>query len=178
VGGPAFVIETRYMSPLTPEMSLVLSQIRQLASVAPTLESLQKGMVDSIVRHLPYCNWTGFYMLDPADPETLILGPFVGDPTPHVRIPVTQGICGAAVASGKTVIVDDVNADPRYLSCSIETKSEIVVPIYAHGVVVGEIDIDSHNSAAFTETDRAFLEELARVVGVYMEEHPDKPLTQ
>ena len=99
-------------------------------------------------------------------------------PTPHVRIPVTQGICGAAVASGKTVIVDDVNADPRYLSCSIETKSEIVVPIYAHGGVVGEIDIDSHNSAAFTETDRAFLEELSRVVGAYMEEHPDKPLTQ
>jgi L-methionine (R)-S-oxide reductase len=89
-------------------------------------------------------DWTGFYMLDPDDPKTLVLGPFAGAPTPHVRIPVSQGICGAAVESGETVVVDDVNADPRYLSCSISTKSEIVVPIYASGRVVGEIDIDSH----------------------------------
>jgi len=115
-------------------------------------------------------------MVDPNDPETLILGPFVGDPTPHVRIPVTQGICGAAVASGETIIVDDVNADPRYLSCSIETKSEIVVPIYVHGTVVGEIDIDSHNPAAFTGADRVFLEEAARIVGSYMENHSDEQL--
>jgi L-methionine (R)-S-oxide reductase len=111
-------------------------------------------------------------MLDPNDPETLILGPFVGDPTPHIRIPVTQGICGAAVATGETVIVDDVNSDPRYLSCSIKTKSEIVVPIYAHGKVIGEIDIDSHSPAVFTKEDRAFLEEVARIVGTYVERHP------
>jgi GAF domain-containing protein len=73
------------------------------------------------------------------------------------------------VASGQTVIVDDVNADPRYLSCSIRTKSEIVVPIRAHGKVVGEIDIDSHAPAAFTEIDRKFLEEAARIVGGYIE---------
>jgi GAF domain-containing protein len=86
-----------------------------------------------------------------------------------VRIPIAQGICGAAAASGITVIVDDVNADPRYLSCSIRTKSEIVVPIYAHGSVIGEIDIDSHTLAAFTGIDRAFLEEVARIVGAYVE---------
>jgi len=73
------------------------------------------------------------------------------------------------VAAGKTVIVDDVSADPRYLSCSIKTKSEIVVPIYAHGSVIGEIDIDSHAPAAFTEIDRAFLEDAARIVGAYFE---------
>jgi len=113
-------------------------------------------------------------MLDPADPETLVLGPYTGDPTPHVRIPVTQGICGAAVATGQTVIVDDVNADPRYLSCSIKTKSEIVVPIYAHNRVIGEIDIDSHDPAAFTEADRTFLEAAAQIVGDYIEQHhPD-----
>ncbi len=111
-------------------------------------------------------------MLDPEDSETLVLGPFVGDPTPHIRIPITQGICGAAVATGETVIVDDVNSDPRYLSCSIKTKSEIVVPIYAHGKVIGEIDIDSHNPAAFTEEDRIFLEETASIVGKYFEQHP------
>jgi L-methionine (R)-S-oxide reductase len=135
--------------------------------------TLQEGIVEAMARELPHYSWTGFYMLDPNDPETLVLGPFVGDPTPHIRIPVTQGICGAAVAMGKTVIVDDVNSDPRYLSCSIKTKSEIVVPIYAHGKIIGEIDIDSHNPAAFTEEDRVFLEETASIVGKYIEQHPD-----
>ena len=118
---------------------------------------------------LPRYNWTGFYWLDPHDPQTLVLGAFVGEPTPHVRIPVTQGICGAAVASGETVVVDDVHADPRYLSCSIKTKSEIVVPISAHGKVIGEIDIDSHSPAAFAEIDREFLEEVSGIIGRFVE---------
>ncbi len=128
--------------------------------------------MDALAAELPYYSWTGFYMLDPDDSETLVLGPFVGDPTPHVRIPVTQGICGAAVATGETVIVDDVNADPRYLSCSIKTKSEIVVPIYAHSKVIGEIDIDSHDPAAFKQEDRIFLEQTATILGQYIEQHP------
>jgi L-methionine (R)-S-oxide reductase len=157
------------------EMIDVLSEIGRLASVQPSLKSLQEKIVELIPQHFDYYNWTGFYMLDPDDPGTLILGPFVGDPTPHVRIPVTQGICGAAVVTGETVIVDDVNADPRYLSCSIKTKSEIVVPIYANGSIIGEIDIDSHDAAAFTDADREFLEETARIVGAYVERHSDEP---
>jgi L-methionine (R)-S-oxide reductase len=104
----------------------------------------------------------------------LVLGAFVGEPTPHVRIPITQGICGAAVASGETVVVDDVHADPRYLSCSLKTKSEIVVPITAHGKVIGEIDIDSHLPAAFTASDRAFLEEVARIIASFLEKPSSK----
>ncbi len=65
----------------------------------------------------------------------LVLGPYVGAVTPHKRIPLNQGICGAAVSSGQTVVVDDVNADPRYLACSIETKSEIVAPVTVKGKV-------------------------------------------
>ena len=156
---------------LTSEMTALLAEIEQQASTAPSLQSLQESIVQAIPQRLPYCNWTGFYMLDPADPETLVLGPFVGAATPHVRIPVSEGICGAAVALGESVIVDDVHADPRYLSCSIETKSEIVVPIYANDRIIGEIDIDSHNPAAFTGSDRAFLEEAARIVGTYIERH-------
>jgi L-methionine (R)-S-oxide reductase len=136
-----------------------------------SLEVLQTHIVEVIAKELPHFNWTGFYMLDPSDSETLVVGPYVGDPTPHVRIPVTQGICGAAVVSGMTVIVEDVGSDPRYLSCSLETKSEIVIPIYANRKVVGEIDIDSHEAAAFKDEDRAFLEEVARIVGRYMEAH-------
>jgi L-methionine (R)-S-oxide reductase len=163
---------------LTQEMISILSKIRELASTATSLQSLQENIVEAIAQHLSYYSWTGFYMLDPSDPETLVLGPFVGDPTPHIRIPVTQGICGAAVASGGTVIVDDVNADPRYLSCSIKTKSEIVVPIHAHGKIVGEIDIDSHQAAAFTESDRLFLEKTARILGAYIEDHVLKIMTK
>jgi GAF domain-containing protein len=159
------------MPALTPQMLSLLSRLRELAAVATSLHELQTGIVHAIANEFPHYNWTGFYMLDPGDPQTLVLGAFNGEPTPHVRIPVNQGICGAAVASGKTVVVDDVNADPRYLSCSIRTKSEIVVPIRAHGRVGGEIDIDSHTSAAFTEADRRFLEEAARIVGAWMERH-------
>lgn len=108
-------------------------------------------------------------MLDPGDPETLVLGPFVGAPTEHVRIPVSRGICGAAVAQQQTILVDDVASDPRYLACSLETRSEIVVPIRASGRIVGEIDIDSHTPAAFGPEDRAFLEQCAGIVAGFME---------
>ena len=155
-----------------PESSALLQRLRHLASTASSLRELQTGFVEAMAASLPHYSWTGFYMLDPDDPETLVLGPFVGDPTPHVRIPVNQGICGAAVATGETVIVDDVSSDPRYLSCSINTKSEIVVPIYAHGKIIGEIDIDSHDPAAFTGADRLFLEAAARIVGSYVETGP------
>jgi L-methionine (R)-S-oxide reductase len=154
---------------LNPDRTGLLHHIRDLAAASPSLESLQTGIVAAMAQRLPHFSWTGFYMLDPDDAKMLVLGPFVGAPTPHIRIPVTQGICGAAVASGETVIVDDVAADPRYLSCSIDTRSEIVVPIYVRGKVIGEIDIDSHDPAAFTAEDRSFLEEAARIVGEYIE---------
>jgi L-methionine (R)-S-oxide reductase len=157
---------------LPPEMSALIEYAAESATAAPSLNSLQESIVRAIGARLPSYNWTGFYMLDPDDPQTLVLGPFVGAPTPHVRIPVSRGICGAAVASGETVVVDDVKADPRYLSCSIDTKSEIVVPIYARARVVGEIDIDSHHPAAFNDRDRMFLERIARIVGAYIERPP------
>jgi GAF domain-containing protein len=81
---------------------------------------------------------------------------------------VSEGICGAAVATGETLVIDDVRADPRYLACSLETQSEIVVPIRVRGKIVGEIDIDSHARAAFGGADRNFVEEWARLVGEWM----------
>ena len=161
---------------LTTGMYTLLACFHELAAAAPSLDLLEKSIVEAIAEHFPHYNWTGFYWLDPHDTQTLVLGAYVGEPTPHTRIPVTQGICGAAAASGKTVIVDDVNADPRYLSCSLKTKSEIVVPIRAQGKVVGEIDIDSHTPAAFTEIDRKFLEEAALIVGTYIEKNSRKSI--
>ena len=78
----------------------------------------------------PGYTWVGIYLLDG---DELVLGPFVGKPSPHTRIPLGRGICGAAATEKATIIVDDVNADPRYLACSLETKSEIVVPIMLAG---------------------------------------------
>ncbi|HEY2857900.1 MAG TPA: GAF domain-containing protein [Terracidiphilus sp.] len=147
----------------------IVSAIRSFAAAGGDFPSLQEFCVGIIAERLPYYNWVGFYMLDPRDEEVLVLGPFRGAPTEHVRIPVNEGICGAAVAQGETVIVEDVTADPRYLACSLETRSEIVVPIRVHGNVVGEIDIDSHELNAFGPGDRSFLEECAGVIGRFLE---------
>ena len=128
------------------------------------------GVTEILNRKMLKYNWVGFYMLDESGPEPMLaLGPFVGSMTPHTRIPLHQGICGAAASTGKTMVVDDVNKDSRYLACSIETKSEIVVPVFVKGKVVGELDIDSHFPAAFTGDDRELVEFCAVAVGQYIE---------
>jgi len=147
----------------------ILFEVSAFAETASDLAALQNFIVETISNRLPYYNWTGFYMLESGDLETLVLGPFRGAPTEHVRIPVSRGICGAAVARNDTVVVDDVHSDPRYLACSLETKSEIVVPIRVNGRVAGEIDIDSHKLAAFSQQDKEFLERCAAIVGGFME---------
>jgi GAF domain-containing protein len=104
-------------------------------------------------------DWTGVYLMD--GPEMLVLSHFIGAPTPHARIPLGAGICGAAARERSTIIVPDVGSDPRYLACSAQTRSEIVVPIMKDGVVLGEIDIDSNTPGAFGPEDRRALEEVA-----------------
>jgi L-methionine (R)-S-oxide reductase len=102
-----------------------------------------------------------------AVPAELVLGPFLGKPSPHTRIPLGRGICGAAATGKATIVVDDVNTDPRYLACSIETKSEIVVPIMSGDCVLGEIDIDSDRRAAFGPDDRRLLESVASLLAAF-----------
>jgi GAF domain-containing protein len=122
------------------------------------LDELQT-VVDELQEQVEHYSWVGIYLVQG---EELVLGPWRGpQATEHVRIPVGQGVCGAAAASGQTEIVDDVNADPRYLACFPSTRSEIVVPIAHDGRVVGEIDIDSDRPAAFGDDDRLSLERLA-----------------
>jgi L-methionine (R)-S-oxide reductase len=118
--------------------------------------------VDVLQEGFEHYSWVGIYLVEGDD---LVLGPWQGpEATEHVRIPVGQGVCGAAAASGHTEIVDDVDADPRYLACFPSTRSEIVVPIAHDGRVVGEIDIDSDRPAAFGDEDRAFLERVAGLI--------------
>lgn len=144
--------------------------VDHLSSAGSTPDQLMDHMVQLLHEKMLRYNWVGFYMLEPgANPPTLVLGRFRGAMTPHARIPLDQGICGAAAASGKTVVVDDVQKDARYLACSLETKSEIVVPVFVRGVVVGELDIDSHFPAAFGFEDRELIEHCAQLVGRRME---------
>ncbi|HLJ83325.1 MAG TPA: GAF domain-containing protein [Candidatus Eremiobacteraceae bacterium] len=146
----------------------IIAQIEASAAKETSLASFQQTIVDTLVALSPDCAWAGFYMLDPHDDQMLVLGPYNGAPTPHVRIPVNSGICGAAVALDATVIVDDVNSDARYLACSLETKSEIVAPIRVHGKPIGEIDVDSHRLAAFDAEDRRFFDKIALIVGKFI----------
>src|SRR5215467_14577854 len=118
----------------TPHSSLIFD-LGNVGGHAASATELMQVIVHRLAEAVPKFNWVGFYMIDPADPNTLVLGPFVGAPTPHVRIPLNQGICGAAASSGETIVVDDVHSDPRYLACSLETRSEIVVPLRASGRV-------------------------------------------
>jgi L-methionine (R)-S-oxide reductase len=151
----------------------LLATLDSLAKSSPTAEAFMKGIVALLHEKMTRYNWVGFYMLEKeGKQDILVLGPFKGTMTPHTRIPLNQGICGAAASTGKTIVIDDVNADPRYLACSLETKSEIVVPVFAHKKVVGELDIDSHFHAAFGPDDRKLCEHAAALLGKFIESHP------
>jgi L-methionine (R)-S-oxide reductase len=125
--------------------------------------------VGVLAERIEHYSWIGVYLVEGSD---LVLGPWRGrQATEHTRIPIGQGICGAAAASGRTEIVDDVNADDRYLACFVSTRSEIVVPISFDGKVVGEIDVDSDELSAFTEADCEFLERVALLLSPHAAGH-------
>ena len=106
-------------------------------------------------------DWTGFYMMRGG---ILEVGPYVGPETPHKKIELSDGLCGAAAREKQSIVVDDVNADDRFLACSITTRSEIVVPLMNGDEVIGEIDIDSNEPGHFNEDDRKMLEAIAHVI--------------
>ena len=111
-------------------------------------------------------DWVGIYLVEG---DNLVLGPWAGNQaTEHIKIPIGQGVCGSAAASGQTEIVQDVNADDRYISCFPNTKSEIVVPIKKDCKIIGEIDIDSDKKNSFTEKDKIFLERIADMLSEHI----------
>lgn len=132
---------------------------RELAGTRAT-EAMTR-LVSILKTRIPHYAWVGVYV---REGEDLVLGPYLGKPSPHLRIPIGQGICGAAAAAKQTIIVDDVNADSRYLACSVETQSEIVVPVMRGSDVLAEIDIDSDAPAAFGRNDQELLEAAAALL--------------
>ncbi|MFC6268451.1 GAF domain-containing protein [Frigoriflavimonas asaccharolytica] len=115
-------------------------------------------------QEVSYYNWTGFYFKN-GDKDELKLGPYVGAETDHIIIPFGKGICGQVAVSGETFEVPDVKAQENYLSCSIDTKAEIVVPIFKNGENIGQIDIDSHTIDPFTDEDKELLNWLCEEIG-------------
>jgi L-methionine (R)-S-oxide reductase len=154
-----------------PTLDDVKQELANLAAAVKAPTVFMKEVVRLLHTRMTKYNWVGFYMIEQqaSGEPILVLGPFQGAMTPHTHIPLHQGICGAAASTGKTIVVDDVSKDPRYLACSIETKSEIVVPIFAKGKVVGELDIDSHFPSAFKDDDRELVEFCAKLVGKYLD---------
>jgi GAF domain-containing protein len=114
--------------------------------------------------NVPHYNWVGFYQVDRKSQDELVLGPYEGEPTEHVRIPFGKGICGQAAKTKTTFLVQDVSKETNYLSCSSNVKSEIVVPIFKNGQIVAELDIDSHALSPFTMEDMTFLNNIAKMV--------------
>jgi L-methionine (R)-S-oxide reductase len=139
------------------------AQILKLADgfirTSPNRDSALEAIVALLQAGVPHYDWAGIYIL--ADDGVLSLGPYRGDPTSSPRVQVDRGICGAAVRQKKTIIVPDVHSDPRYLECTFDTKSEIVVPIISGSNVKGEIDVDSNSVNAFGDEDKNLLEEIA-----------------
>jgi len=107
--------------------------------------------------NIDYYDWVGFYFRN-GDKEELILGPYAGDATDHTVIPFGRGICGQVAVSGKNFVVPDVQAQDNYIACSINVRSEIVVPLFVNNENIGQIDIDSNVPDAFTDLDERFLE--------------------
>ncbi|MDG6218284.1 MAG: GAF domain-containing protein [Candidatus Thermoplasmatota archaeon] len=125
-----------------------------------------QAVVDYLQSHFETYNWVGIYIVKQ---NILHLGPWQGpQATDHIKIPIGKGICGAAAQTGKTEIISDVREDNRYLSCFLSTRSEIVVPIRRNGKIIGEIDIDSDTSNAFSEKDELFLKRIADMLAPHI----------
>ena len=147
----------------------LLAQLEDFAKTAPTREALMEGVAKRLHENLTRYNWVGFYLVDPTNSDILVIGPFAGSFTPNARIPLNQGLCGAAATSGQTVVVDDVSKDPRYLAGSSLVKCEIVVPIIIRGKLAAELDIESYFTHTFPKAEQDFVEACARIVRSYLD---------
>jgi len=153
---------------MTPLQKELLQELQNFAQSAATAQSLMEQITKRLHEKMTRYNWTGFYLVDPADPGYLIVGPYAGSFTPNTRFTISTGLCGAAATSGKVVVVQDVSKDPRYLAGSTLVKSEIVVPIHVNKTLVAELDIESYFADTFTKPEQEFVEACAGVLANYL----------
>ena len=136
----------------------IRTNVDKLLAAGGSLERKLEGITTLLANEIDYYDWVGFYLVEDMSKEELVLGPYIGAETEHVRIPFGKGICGQAAATGETIIIQDVTKVTNYLSCAPDVVSEIVVPIFSDGKIVGQIDIDSHDLGPFSYDDRELLE--------------------
>ena len=156
--------------PMTGQRShsdMGILKLLQRATSTLSPDQFLKKAVKILRENGEFYNWVGIYLVNG---DNLVLAAYAGDSeTEHVTIPIGNGICGLAAKQGVTVIVPDMNKDPRYLMCFPSTRSEIVVPIRSESRVLGEIDIDSDHLSAFTRKDQSLLEEAAIILASYLD---------
>lgn len=139
---------------------------------AATSREKAYGLAVGYLKDRPRFDWTGVYVLEGQE---LVLRAFVGKPTEHTRIPVGRGVCGTAIAEKADQRIDDVSKVPNYLMCSLDTKSELVVLIRDGEKIYGQIDVDSHTRAAFTDEDHAEVRRVADRIARLFRERPSLP---
>jgi L-methionine (R)-S-oxide reductase len=143
------------------------SLLKEVSAIVASKLDKEEKLLDicKLLRNgITYYDWVGFYFVNSEKQNELLLGPFEGEPTEHVRIPYGRGICGQAAKTRQTFIVQDVSKEKNYLSCNINVKAEIVTPIFKNRKVIGELDIDSHTRSPFTREDEAFLNKIAKII--------------
>lgn len=153
------------MTDKAQKFEALVKQVERLVETADSRQTVLEQVCRLLHEAVDYYDWVGFYLVDPEQERELVLGPYVGEPTEHTRIPFGRGICGQAAERGETFVVQDVSREQNYLACSLAVKSEIVVPIFKDGRIVGELDIDSHRLSPFTEADREYLERICELLG-------------
>jgi GAF domain-containing protein len=153
---------------MTPAHQQLLQEFQDFAKTASTADSLMDRIARRLHEKMARYNWVGFYLIDPSDSGVLLVGPFVGSFTPNARIPLDTGLCGAAATTGQTIVVHDVNKDPRYLAGSSMVNSEIVVPIFVKGKLAAELDIESYFANTFDRAEQDFVEACSTLVGKYL----------
>jgi len=153
---------------MTPTQKELLQELQDYSQTAPSAQAVMERMAKRLHEKMTRYNWTGFYLVDPADPGYLIVGPYAGSFAPNTRIPLNSGLCGAAATDGQVVVVQDVSTDPRYLAGSSLVKSEIVVPIFAKKKLAAELDIESYFADTFTKPEQEFVEGCAGVIANFL----------
>jgi len=146
----------------------LLEEFERHARSAAGTKSLMQQISQRLHEETTRYNWVGFYLMEAPAVDALVLGPYVGSFIPTLRIPLDKGLCGAAATSGKTVAVNNVAADPRYLGSDL-VKSNMVAPIFVKKHVVAELCIESYFADTFTPPEQRFIESCAALVGRYME---------
>ena len=145
----------------------LLEHIALYLNEKPNPQEALEWVCTEIQQKLTSYDWVGFYFHKSKKKE-LHLKAFAGKPTNHKVIPFGKGICGQVALSNQNFLVDDVSKQDNYIACSIDVKSEIVVPLFIKGKNVGQIDVDSNTTHAFDKKDEAFLEEVNNLVATYL----------